>query len=386
MSGAIGIHVEANSEGYSRDRAVQCARNIGGGFATIVNDPQLCMMLLDVGVTPIHRINRQGLLDDNQQQYHNTREYIRTAHIEVPDKRALLYWNNEPGQMDLARLNEAALEAMDEARQLGRTLCILNWSYGNPEPAAWDAIAPAVRAAAAGGHYVGFHEGTDLQHPTLASCYPDLIGRFLKAKQRFGFQALVTEFAASRDAWHGWQTWDSDFARTCDDTVREVYAPNGVYMTPFTAFLWHEGFDYINSPALQAAWAETNRRYPVSQTINPPTSGGVPIRITGLPPGVPFRNIRTQPRSDALDVGDLNVGDLVTAYTNALTPDNWCYLERGADGVTGWTLWTGVEYETVTPPSERRISWSVEEVAAFEEAVAAFLAKGVPSSDSGGTF
>src|SRR5690606_26599531 len=121
QTGAIGIHVEANSAGYSRDIAVANARQIRGRYATVVNDPLLCLMLLDVGVTPIHRINRGGLLDDNQQQYGTTREYVRTAHTEVPDKRALLNWNNEPAH-DTQRLLREGLIAIDEAVKLGRTL------------------------------------------------------------------------------------------------------------------------------------------------------------------------------------------------------------------------------------------------------------------------
>lgn len=268
QTGAIGTHIEANSPGYSRDIAVANARQIGGKYATVVNDALLCLMLLDVGIIPIHRINRNGLLDDNaHQKGYSAREYVRTAHAEVPDKRAPISLNNEPGQNDLERLRDFMLEGIDEANKLGRKLACFNWSYGNPEPSAETVLAPVYRAIAAGGHFFCVHEGTDAQHPTLKDCYPSLIGRFLDVQKKYGFKVLVTEFAASLDAWHGWQTWQTaqQFAKACEDTVREVYAPNGVYMTPFTLFQWKIGFDYINSDELKNAWAGINARIPVKE-------------------------------------------------------------------------------------------------------------------------
>lgn len=268
QTGAIGAHIIASSPGYSRDAALVSAREIQGKFCTVVNDPLLCLMLLDVGVIPIHRINRNGLLDDNaHQKGYSAREYVRTAHAEVPDKRALISLNNEPGQQDLERLRDFMLEGIDEANKLGRTLACMNWSYGNPEPSAETVLAPVYRAIAAGGHFYCAHEGTDAQHPTLKDCYPALIGRFLDVQKRYGFKVLVTEFAASLDAHHGWQTWQAaqQYATTCEDTVREVYAPNGVYMTPFTLFVWKIGFDYVGSDELKNAWAGINARYPVKE-------------------------------------------------------------------------------------------------------------------------
>lgn len=405
LTGAIGIHVEANSSGYSRDIAVANARQIGGKYATVVNDPLLCLMLLDVGVTPIHRINRGGLLDDNQQQYGNTREYIRTAHTEVPDKRALLNWNNEPAH-DTQRLLREGLVAIDEAVKLGRTLVMLGWSYGNPEPADHDILDPLYRRMAETGMIYACHEGTDEQHPTLANCYPSLIGRFLPIQRKYGLQVIVTEFAASKDAWNGWQTWNSNYAAVCEDTVREVYAPNGVYMTPFTAFPWKTGFDYVNSPELKAAWKATNERYPVKEqppvtqpTVPPPEVGGIKGVIAAYPPGIVYRNIRSQPVTSATDVGDLRADEVIVAYVDALD-NGWCYIERLSDGVKGWVLWTGVKFApellppepppnvTLTPAQVAQLRAHAKDIDAANAGIMAILdaAEGVKPPVSGGTF
>lgn len=388
MSTAIGIHVEANSAGYSRDRAIQCARNYGGEFATVVNDPMLCMMFLDIGMTPIHRINRNGLLDDNaHQRGYSARDYVRTANAEVPDKRALISLNNEPGQQDLERLRDFMLAGIDEANQLGRTLACLNWSYGNPEPSAESILAPVYRAIAAGKHYYCVHEGTDAQHPNLASCYPDLIGRFLDVQRRYGFRVLVTEFAASKDAWNGWQTWDSNFAEVCRDTVREVYAPNSVHMTPFTAFKWKTGFDYVDSPALQASWKETNILYPVKE--QPVTQHNWGTRIDGATARCTTNiNIRTAPSANAEIAGLLKNGDVVSYWNNPLpgSPFRWYKLLH--DGQERFVAEvSGLRFDPPAPSVER-ISYSPEQVRALYDHLAAMKAvldQGAPSN-SGNTF
>jgi hypothetical protein len=350
MTNAIGIHVEANSEGYSRDRAIQCARNYGATVATVVNDALLCQMFLDIGVTPIHRINRHGLLDDNQDQYGTTRLYIQTAAIEVPDKRCFINWNNEPAT-NMPRLLREGLVAIDEAVRLGRTLVMLNFSYGNPEPADHEFLAPLYRRMAETGMIYGCHEGSDLAHPTLASCYPDRIGRFLDVQRLYGLRVIVTEFAASLDAHNGWQTWDSNYARVCDDTVREVYAPNGVVMTPFTAFKWKNGFDYVDSPALQASWKDTNRTYPVKD--QPVTQHNWGTRIDGQAARMSTNiNVRALPSTGGQIVGTISDGQIVSHWSNPLpgTPYRWYKILFG--GVERYVAEvSGLRFETPTPPA-----------------------------------
>lgn len=346
MTAPIGIHVEANSPGYSRDQAIQVAKRVGASYATIVNDPQLCMMMLDIGVTPIHRINREGLLDDNQDQYNTTRLYIQTAAIEAPDKRVLIHWDNEPAN-NMPRLLDEGLIAVDEAVRLGRTLVMLNFSYGNPEPADHELLAPLYRRMAETGMIYGCHEGTDISHPTLASCYPSLIGRFLPIQRKYGFRVIVTEFAASKDAWNGYATWDSNFAAVCRDTVRDVYSPNGVAMTPFTTFEWKTGFAYINDIPLQLSWAQTNKEFPLSvpplplppppvQVVVPPVPGKPAPYVVASASGLKHR---AAPSLSAATLRVLANGQRVTGYPDSQVVRDgytWYYCVTQA-GENGWS-------------------------------------------------
>lgn len=75
------------------------------------------------------------------------------------------------------------------------------------------------------------------------------------------------------------------------------------------------------------------------------------VKILSFPVGVTYRNIRVQPNATATDIGDLKVGDVVTAYVPS-TDDGWVGIVRASDNVKGWVLWTGVSVERieVTPP------------------------------------
>lgn len=127
MQGTIGVHIEANAIGYSREVALTCALQIGASYAVVLNDPELCRMMLDNGITPIYRINRDGLLDDNaHQRGYSARQYVRKSFEDVGDKRAIYYLNNEPGRNDLEVLNKFMLEGIDEAVKLGIKLCAFN--------------------------------------------------------------------------------------------------------------------------------------------------------------------------------------------------------------------------------------------------------------------
>lgn len=67
-----------------------------------------------------------------------------------------------------------------------------------------------------------------------------------------------------------------------------------------------------------------NRNNPImSQTIPPPTSGGVPATLTAVPSS--FVNSRSQPNGSASDLGDLLIGDQVTYYPNYHPETGWVY-------------------------------------------------------------
>lgn len=81
--------------------------------------------------------------------------------------------------------------------------------------------------------------------------------------------------------------------------------------------------------------------------VPPPTTGGLLRVVKSLPGGIQWRNIRTEPDSDADDIGNLVVGDVITEYETR--PDGWGYLSRAKDGVEGWALFKGVVTVPVMP-------------------------------------
>lgn len=391
LTGCVGVHVVANEGGYSRDKSVESIRAIGGRYVTVTNDPLLCQMVLDVGAIPLYRVHTQDWNDDDADAHFDARVYARKLHAEAP-RGAHLYIANEVGTNNPERLNTWTLNAVDEANKVGRKVVAFNWSYLNPPHSIWDNLEASAKALVAGGHFFGWHEGYDLTYNTLAKAYPEAIGRFRYCQQRFGGKHLITEFAASKTPHDGWKAWLTveQWAALVRDAVRDVYAPHGAFVTPFTLFPWRRSFEYFDSPALQNSWAETNRLFPVkdipvTQPIPKPTGEATPRKVTGFPPNVPFRNIRKQPKAtDAnSDVGDLRVGDTISVYFGT-SIDDWLYVERGSDGVEGWVLFTGV-LTTSPDPIGKRFSWSETEVNDLHAYIDTFISKGVPS-DSGGGF
>lgn len=382
QKGCIGVHVVANEGGYSRDKSIECIRRIGGKYVTVVNDPLLCQMVLDLGAIPLYRVHTQDWNDDDADGHFDGRVYVRKLHAEAP-KGALLYIANEVGINNASRLNTWTLNAVDEANKLGRKVCAFNWSYQNPPDSIWDTLEPSAKAIAAGGHFFGWHEGYDPTYNTLAKAVPIAIGRFRYCQQRFGGKHLITEFAASLDPWKGWKVWKSvdEWAALVDAAVREVYAPAGVYVTPYTLFRWREGFEYFDAPTLQDKFARTNAAYevkeqPVTQqpTIPAPTEGGVLLTLVTIPGS--WINVRPQPNS-ATDSGDLLKGDVVKGYPPV---NGWVYIEpvnpvprpEGRQpAVKGWvSLQNGaVVFTAVAPPVSMDVVYAPAEHAALVAAL-----------------
>lgn len=369
MNGCLGVHTVPEG-GYSRDAAIQSILQIQGKYVTVTNDAALCQMVLDVGAVPLYRVHTQDWNDDDADGHFDARVWVRKLHSEAP-AGSILYIANEVGTNNPERLNTWTLNAVDEANKLGRKVVAFNWSYLNPPHRIWDILAPSARALAAGGHFFGWHEGYDTTYDTLAKAFPEAIGRFRYCQQRFGGKHLITEFAASKtphDGWKTWLTWQQ-WATMLEDAVRDVYAPHGAFVTPYTLFRWRRGFEYYDAPELKAAMRSINERYPVTQPTNPPvppvqppTEGGIKGVIASLPQGVAYRNIRVQPVASATDVGDLKPDELIIAYVNAKTADDWCYIERLSDGVKGWLLWSGVVFAPeLLPPAEKTYALSQSE-------------------------
>lgn len=336
MVGLVGTHVEANSPHYSRDKAIEAIKRIGGKYATIVNDPQLCMMCLDIGVTPIYRINRQGFMDDNAHQHFKASDYIAQANMEVPDKRVLIYLNNEPGQADIPLLNSFMIEGAKTAHDLDRVLAGYNWAYRNLNSNHYPQLKPSYDIFNYYDFFIGHHEGYDTEYSDLTKAKGEAIGRFIPYLQKGLIKhSIITEFAASKDAYNGWSTWlnPTQWSSLVEDAIQQVYSPYNIAITPFTLFEWHNGFDYINSIELQNNFTNINNVYQAKDITMPIPALGK-SQLTKSPQG--SVNIRSTYSTDGSILGQLTNGDIVMILE--LDPsNNWVHVSPSdSNKAMGW--------------------------------------------------
>lgn len=398
QTGLIGLHIVASSPGYSRDISRRNARQVGSRYSVVVNDYALCAELLADGVIPIYRVKSTDFDDDNLHQHVDARAYVRKLDFEtkaVGAGAAMLYWNNEPGNQDLPVLKREMLAAIDEANKLKRTLVMLNIAYRNWTMADWDYLADALREAVKGGHFIGVHEGyKSPEFPDLASAVPECIGRFIAPMQKYGFKVICTEFAASLKPDYGWSAWLSvpQWLVLLRDAVREVYSKYGVPICVFTLYEWLHDFSYVNEETLKNGMAMINRDYPAKE---PQVTTTQRLKITGFPPNIAYRNIRNaaQATSNESDIGDLRVGDVVDVTLPPI--NNWAWLTRPADKLTGWVLWSGVQTEAVeAPPAAKSYTFTEAQLTELRRltkqqddtnaALMALLDEGTLADSSGG--
>lgn len=376
-NGVVGIDLIGNT-GAGRDEATAYAARLGGRFARVSNDIPQCQLLLPFGITPLYRVKNQDWNDDDAHRHiPNAEVWVDKLHAEAPPG-CDLYLINEPGDEDPEVLGKWLQRCVKRLRAINAGLPMNlkrhgvapNWGYGRPTPQTWDALAPYIREYVADGHYLAAHEGYDAMFDTFTKAYPHVIGRMLKPKQAFGGTWIITEFASSLDAYHGWECWQSDTA-TADkwEEAFKWYAANGFYVIPFTYHRWQECFRYSHNDVIKNRLIKVNKEFPVmsNPTTPAPTENGIRGVIVRFPPGVPYRNLRTQPNASAADVGDLLVNEEIVAYTAAMQGD-WCYVEREFDSIRGWALFTGVEFvPALLPPTG--VTLTPEQVALLRSAL-----------------
>lgn len=148
------------------------------------------------------------------------------------------------------------------------------------------------------------------------------------------------------------QQWGDDLLKSDVDLPYAVYCEgDGLYDDKWKSFKLTREFIEVMITRLPRRkltliheWKEKNPM---------PTNSLHRLKITGFPPTVPFRNIRTVAgATDAnSDIGDLRVEDVVDVI---LPPDaaGWINLTRLSDGIRGYVLWTGVLTEAVPVPPQ----------------------------------
>lgn len=402
-TGLIGGHIIAYIGDYNRDNNQAALTSLGGKFAVFVNDIHAVAMWLASGGVGAHRVLTPHFNDDDADAHFDPVEYadhvcneldIATAHLPAHLKRnAVAHGGNELFTELPARTDPWLAKFIDRCTARGYLVVVGNWAYKNVPP-------PLPLTAAAlrrNKGWMGFHEGTFADAPLAPDAFADgAIGGFIAWQEKNpGIPVWITEFAGSATAHQGWQTlYNGDaklWAAQIDWAMRNVYQPRNVPISMFTK-AWDKGAGWSwYVPELVTEVNRMNREYvymsnpttPPAPPVQPPTEGGVKGVIASLPQGVAYRNIRVQPVASATDVGDLKPDELIIAYVDAKTADDWCYIERLSDGVKGWSLWSGVVFAPeLLPPTEQTVTWSAADVAAFEQAFNDFMAKGKPSGGS----
>ncbi len=119
---------------------------------------------------------------------------------------------------------------------------------------------------------------------------------------------------------------------------------------------WKELLLAASKGALRLAWwygepFVTMNDKPVKIVVTRPENLQIGLHHTveKLPVGVAYRNIRAEPRADALDIGDVAVGDKIKMYEIPTLTDNgqtWRFIEGKAGkcaGISGWVMVTGMQ-------------------------------------------
>lgn len=327
-------------------------------------------MILARGGTPVLRmgapedddLDARGIKPEEYADAMHNALLVAEAGIAGAALKGIAHVGNEIGSAAIPRtlkFFEAVVRRLTFHR---RKCCVLNLAVRNK----FDPFVPLIPAVLENGGEFGFHDGLYIDPETgevvdtLAKALATgAIGGYRKFMQQYGIRARVTEFAASKTPLEGYNNWigTNAFAKLCDDAARVVYAPDGVEFHPYSAFKWDrgEGFEYRDNLPLLNRFAETNRTYEVKD-VNMPTNSMHRLKVTGFPPGIAYRNIRTSPAATTpeSDIGDLLAGDVVDV---TLPPDanGWVQLTRPVDKLTGYALWTGVQTETVEVPPTPKV-------------------------------
>lgn len=375
MPTVINPHFVASQGGYSRDRAAQVFQRMKSGSAMCVNDWEMARYILALSGTPILRIRCPD--DDDADAKWDPIEYVDTAHTElsaaedgIPGAalKGRIHIGNELGSASPERTAKWLAIAIRRATFHKRKAVAANWSVKNPESFMHPVLAQfgVYRAINENEGEMGYHEGAYIDpktkqiYRTFADCVAGgCIGGYREAQRQYGFRVRITELTASKTPLDGPSTWmsDAELSALYEDGARHIWVPDGVETHGYTAFKWDRGtgFEYADNLPLQDAFARINVAYPIVDRKTPmrliPTEGGAWHRVTELPKGVEWRNIRGDGDAGAQDVGDLRVGDEIFAYLDQQTSDGWVYLVRPRNPVAGWSLMTGVKTVPISAPS-----------------------------------
>lgn len=281
-------------------------------------------------------------------------------------------WNEPNGYQPLDKLISRAVQICQYARQEGKRVGLPTWGIGHPDDARVDAgeLDPLLRELAADKRDApNLYLVHEYANDSTLNERPYHIGRFQRAVARsqaigalLAYRRIaVTEYGrdfAGNAATDGWRVkFNNDETAFFNFMLPgiEFYKQLGVLGADvFCCGKTWASFDYQHAETLKGdmeAWNVANP-VPAPQPPQPtPPETLTPLgayKLTKIPGS--YVNVRVAPRTDAPDVGDLHLGDVVTRYS----PDSngWTYVS--ANNTEGWvSLQNGAVVFTamVTPPN-----------------------------------
>ncbi len=413
MDGINGFNVR--TIGVSRNQVHVAAEIVKGGVMLVMDDPELVTEAKAAGAVVIYRQSGDGSLPD----------------IDIKDDERLKAWM-------FAFVNERAKKGADvihffneissspllhKLTKIGMDICVTNgwkcviYNYGPNTPVAqFEDARSNIKFAIEHHFWIGVHVYLEEGVEHRAGAF-----EWLDMKHELGGRWAVTEFNFIRSIFDankgprnylgtpGHPTWNG-FA----DKETPLFNRENMPLCWFSFDPWPtdpkkvaDGFgfwdntDFISHLGVLNGFQKV-KEIPVSD-IPAPDKNGRGIRITSFPVGIVYRNIRIQPNQSSQDIGNLVIGNIVTAYLDNFqqtSSGKWVFIDRPLEAVRGWVMWDGIGFEplsdqggggsvTLPPPADGSVTLSNAEydsiVTSLESALA--LLKGAkPPVESGAGF
>lgn len=324
--------------GYSDDEIVAVVLKLQPEYMVVTSRPALARRLIaETGTKVIYR----RWPDDGPSFNGDPVAFVNLLHAEAP-KGALLSLPNEPGTIT-PKFAADTLTALQTATAVGRVAVFGNFATGNPEPAEWNLLRPAVLYAKANGHILGLHE---YWYYNPLDDFPYHVGRFLKVYEIFGSstpQIVMTEvgFAASYDPHQGWFRNINEAAMA--EMLRDIHALYRRYDIPYCVFSfggWPDGgnkrgdFDVMRSQTIMStlySFLGDRLMTTVGLPVNSLVYNGV---VKDFPGTNTSQNIRSGPGLTYPLVGTLRLNDVIQ-YASPVQYAGWYWIKRGT--LEGWT-------------------------------------------------
>lgn len=273
---SIGLNI-LGDRGMSNDNIAAYTRQLKPHTCVVINNNKLAAMLLSQGITVIyrHKSDQPNGNDDDALKY-DPIQFVMKRNLEA-HPGAIIHLTNEPGTLELSKLNDWTLQAMRYCDLIGRKACILNLATGNPEKHHWEILMPSLVYAADNGHIIGHHDYFDL---TVDRSLKYHVGRAIPIMGKVGGKWAITELgcAVGYHPERGWQGGLSQEAYSLEILrAAQIYWLHNVPVCVYSYGSWHN-FGIEDASLLKMRLIEYSNRLPVEDPSNARTFARVNLR------------------------------------------------------------------------------------------------------------